>query len=245
MTPSQFKTVRQHLGYSAKLLAFRWGITPAAISHWESGRTRLPRVAEDALAFVATLPRPAPPKTRASDKYREGARFGHLVIRTVHGKRLKTKHNNYIEVTVECDCGTTKTIRASSLATVRQCCGRCPSAKDPMPPCTPAPAAPEILEALSRVVVPPITPPRVGPNHRAKIKRAETIAPVQVELPKVADDDGGGEDILGLDATPLEELRYMARKRKEQEEREGEQNEIDAAVNASWEEGLEEEDDGL
>ena len=133
MTPSQFKTVRQQLGYSAALLARRWGLTPAAISHWESGRTPLPRVAEDALAFVATLPPPAPQTLRASDKYREGARFGHLVIRTTHGKRPNQRGVHHLEVTVDCDCGPVKTIRASSLATVRQCCGRCPSGKDPMP----------------------------------------------------------------------------------------------------------------
>lgn len=250
MTPSQFKTVRQQLGYSAKLLAFRWGITPAAIFHWESGRTPLPRVAEDALAFVATLPPPAPSKLRSSDKYREGARFGHLVIRTTHEKSPSAKYNNYLQVSVECDCGTIKTIRASSLATVRQCCGRCPSAKDPMPPCTPAPNLQEILADTRQVIVPPITPPRTGPNHRAKFKRLPAAPPDDEHTPAprrplVADDDGGDEDTLGLDATPLEELNYMMRKIKAQEEQAEIDAAVSAAVSASWEEGLEEEDDGL
>ena len=46
------------MGYSAVELALRWGLTPGAVYHWENGRSPLPLVAVDALAFLSTLPLP-------------------------------------------------------------------------------------------------------------------------------------------------------------------------------------------
>lgn len=253
MDREQFKQTRKAMGYSANMLARRWGLTAGAIYHWESGKVPLPQTAVEALAYLSTIPRPdPPPRLRPAERYQEGTRVGRLVVLAVHAGGSSVN----LQVTVECDCGETQTVRVKQLTALRQCGPDCAMAHLPLP----ANEYPvETLKHHFRFpdVVPPA--PREGPSHRAKFKRLDRMQQAQQEArallhvrptkPPVADDYVVDEERQAelneaanlLDDTPeaaralyIKELKAAAKAEEEASNR---------AIEASWEAGLEEDDD--